>query len=69
MTAALVFDRLFLPDGIEASALGPFMPPMIAWQRRGEPGWPFHWPEWLPPREAEKKLGEQLGFDFRNYHL
>jgi len=23
--------------------VGPVMPPMIAWQRAGEPGFPFHW--------------------------
>ncbi len=23
------------------------MPPMIAWQRAGEPGWPFNRPEWI----------------------
>lgn len=31
--------------------IGPVEPPMIRWQRAGEPGWPFHWPEWLPPGE------------------
>jgi hypothetical protein len=24
-------------------AIGPYMPPQIAWQRAGEPGWPFHY--------------------------
>jgi hypothetical protein len=28
--------------------VGPRLPPMIAWQRAGEPGWPFNRPEWLP---------------------
>jgi len=28
------------PDGF----IGPIEPPMIRWQREGEPGWPFDWP-------------------------
>lgn len=62
--AHLDFDRLFRPDGLAPDALGPFMPPVIAWQCRGEPGWPFNWPEWLPPRDLEKPPGEQLAFCF-----
>jgi hypothetical protein len=27
--------------------VGPCMPPMIAWFRAGEPGWPYHRPEWI----------------------
>jgi hypothetical protein len=33
--------------GLAPDVHGPAMPPMIAWQRRGEPGWPYHEPEWL----------------------
>jgi hypothetical protein len=25
------------------SLIGPVMSPMIAWQRAGEPGWPWEW--------------------------
>jgi hypothetical protein len=32
------------PEGLHGAPnfIGPVMPPMIAWQRTGEPGWPFH---------------------------
>lgn len=49
--------------------VGPSMPPMIAWQRAGEPGYAFG----RLAREAakaaledadRKRVGEQLAFDF-----
>jgi hypothetical protein len=41
--------------------VGPVMPPMIAWQRAGEPGFPFHWGGGPYPGTINyPKLGEQL---------
>ena len=33
--------------------IGPVIPPMIAWQRAGEPGFPYHEPEWLTGERLE----------------
>lgn len=47
--------------GLGNGAMSEDVPPMIAWQRAGEPGWPFNWPEWLAPcRELESVHGEQF---------
>ncbi len=49
-----------------ADFIGPCVPPMIAWQLAGEPGWPFHRPEWISDErweeiEGKEKLhGEQM---------
>jgi hypothetical protein len=45
--------------------IGPSMPPMVAWQRAGEPGWPFNRPEWISEArwagiEGRAPPGEQL---------
>jgi hypothetical protein len=45
-------------------AYGPHMPPMIAWQRAGEPGWPFNWHGGPLPGTIGYKLGEQFALVF-----
>jgi hypothetical protein len=40
--------------------IGPLMPPMIAWQRAGEPGFPFHWDGGPLPGTINYVVGEQL---------
>lgn len=59
------------PEAYEAiwrpspSFVGPVMPPMIAAQRAGEPGWPFHWSGGpLPGTIDYPKAGEQFDFQF-----
>jgi hypothetical protein len=42
----------------------PVIPPMIAWQRAGEPGWPFHHPGGPLPGSLNWRSGEQLAFRF-----
>lgn len=44
---------------------GPHIPPMLLWQRLGEPGFPFHWPGGpLPDTIAYPKVGEQFTLIF-----
>ncbi|MBV8650309.1 MAG: hypothetical protein JO255_02510 [Alphaproteobacteria bacterium] len=45
--------------------IGPVMPPMIAWQRAGEPGWPFNDPGGpMPGTINYPKVGEQFEMAF-----
>lgn len=54
------FDPLFRPDGIGADACGPFMPPMLRWERAERAKracWPFV--QAIPAAPAWR-VGEQL---------
>jgi hypothetical protein len=52
----MMFDALLRPF---PAFVGPVMPTMIAWQRAGEPGWPFHYPGGPMPGTINWVAGEQ----------
>ena len=52
------------PLALLDEAIGPVMPPMVAWQRKGEPGWPFRHPGGPMPGSFTWVSGEQLAFAF-----
>lgn len=48
--------------------IGPVMPPMIAWQRAGEPGFPFHWSGGPLQGTINYVVGEQLKLPLGESH-
>jgi hypothetical protein len=51
----------------ESGIIAPVIPPMVAWQRASEPGWPFHHPGGPLPGALTWIAGEQLAFAFGDH--
>jgi hypothetical protein len=49
--------------------IGPSAPPLLAWQKAGEPGWPFHAPEWSNSaiRERKRKEAAAMGYPISDF--